>query len=66
MGPLGKSAQQSKARMMDRTSDKPTTVTAEEARQGRIVLNSPRRRMIFLAGLAALILAPLIGIMIWH
>ena len=52
--------------MMDRTSDKPTTVTAEEARQGRIVLNSPRRRMIFLAGLAALILVPLIGIMIWH
>jgi len=33
---------------------------AQAVRQGRIVLNTPRRRMIFIGGLAALVLSPLV------
>ena len=47
--------------MAEPKRDEPPTLTAEEARQGQIVLNTRRRRAIFFAGLiAALVVAALV------
>ena len=36
--------------------DPPETISGQDARQGRIVLNTPRRRWIFFGGLIAFVL----------
>jgi hypothetical protein len=40
-------------------------LTDQELRQGEIVLNSRRRRIVFLAGLAGFVLLGLLGGLIW-
>jgi hypothetical protein len=46
----------------DRTAP---TYSGERARQGRIVLNTPRRRAIFIAGLVGFVLLALISATVW-
>jgi hypothetical protein len=47
-----------------RTQSGPAPYPAEKARAGRIVLNTPTRRGIFIAGLAgAIVLALLLGLL---
>jgi hypothetical protein len=46
--------------------DRPPTVTGEQARQGRIVLDTRRRRIVFFGGLAAVVLLPLIAALLWQ
>lgn len=43
----------------------PPTLTAEEARQGRIVLNTPWRRRVFFGGLIAFVLLAVFLGLIW-
>lgn len=45
-------------------ADQPARLTAEEARQARIVLNTPGRRAIFVAGLAGIAALFIIGAII--
>jgi hypothetical protein len=40
--------------------DGPTRLSGEAARQGRIILITPLRRRIFVGGLAAIVLLPLV------
>ena len=40
---------------------RPLKVPGERARQGRIVFNTPLRRAVFIGGLVALVLFPLVG-----
>ena len=53
------------ARARDR-HDRPPRITGEEARQGRIVLDTRRHRIVFFGGLAAAILLPLIVAVLWQ
>ncbi|MGF1612266.1 MAG: hypothetical protein ACFCUQ_22945 [Kiloniellales bacterium] len=40
-------------------------MSAEQARQGRIVLNTPLRRIVFFGGLIAFVLLPLVAALLW-
>ena len=44
-------------------ADAPARLTAEEARQGRIILNTPARRAVFVAGLVGMFLLFVIGML---
>ncbi|WP_207462908.1 hypothetical protein [Azospirillum sp. SYSU D00513] len=50
-----------KSSFAHRNRDKPIIVSGEQARQGEIVLNTPRRRWIFVSGLVGFILLALLG-----
>lgn len=40
--------------------DRPKTLSAEEARQGEIILRKPWQRVVFVAGLIGCVLVPLV------
>jgi hypothetical protein len=44
----------------DRKAEQPTTISAEDARQGEIILRTRPRRLIFIAGLAAAVILALL------
>ncbi|WP_295810574.1 peptide ABC transporter permease [uncultured Nitratireductor sp.] len=48
-------------------SEKPdrTHLSGEEARQGHIVLRTPLRRTIFIAGLAGIVVLALVWALVW-
>ncbi|NKE47385.1 peptide ABC transporter permease [Roseomonas frigidaquae] len=39
---------------------KPRPATAEEARQGQVILRTPTRKLVFFGGLAAVVVLPLL------
>lgn len=51
---------------IDREQANHTTLTGEQARQGRIVLDTRRRRIAFVVGLVALALLSVIVALFWQ
>ncbi|MFC7398376.1 peptide ABC transporter permease [Chelatococcus sp. GCM10030263] len=44
----------------DRKPEQPTTISGQDARQGEIILRTRTRRLIFIAGLAAVVILALL------
>jgi len=44
----------------DRKAEQPTTISGQDARQGEIILRTRTRRLIFIAGLAAVVILALL------
>lgn len=50
---------------VDASDQGASTYSGERVRQGRIILNTPRRRAVFIAGLVGFVLLALISAAVW-